>query len=84
MGVTNDASHGEWKRLLFLGFSWSSALAQRGFQAQGGRGHRLPVCCPEGLLPIHAGAEGREFMIEQGLIDPLEPLGKHEWGRCLT
>ena len=62
-------------RLLFRGFSWPSALAEGRFQAQGGGDHRLPVCGPEGLLPIHTGAQRGEFMIEERLIDPLEPVG---------
>jgi len=63
-------------RLLFWGFSWTPALAQRGLQVQGGRGHCLPVCCPEGLLSIHTGVQGGEFMVEERLIDPLEPAGR--------
>ena len=63
-------------RLLFWGFSRPSAVPHRGLQAQGGRGHRLPVGCPEGLLPIHAGAQGREFMIDERLINPREPVGR--------
>jgi hypothetical protein len=35
----------------------------------------LPVCGPEGLLSVHAGAERAEFRIEEGLLDPLEPFG---------
>jgi hypothetical protein len=49
-------------------------LAQGRFQAQGGGDHRLPVCYPEGLLAVHTGAERGEFMIEERLVDPLEPV----------
>ena len=35
----------------------------------------MPVCRPEGLLPIDASAQHGEFIIEERLIDPLEPLG---------
>ena len=63
-------------RLLFRGFSWPSALAQRGLQAQRGGDGGLPVYCPEGLLPIHTGAQGGEFMIDERLIDPREPVGR--------
>ena len=74
--MSNLASFSEKKkRLLFRGFSWPSALAQGRFQAQGGGDHRLPVCCPEGLLAIHAGAERGAFMIEEGLINTREPVG---------
>ena len=72
--VCNDARERKGDRLLFWGFSWPSALAQRGFQAQRGRGHRLPVCRPERLLPIYAGAQRGEFMVEKRLINPGEPL----------
>ena len=34
----------------------------------------MPVGGPEGLLPIHAGAEGSEFMIEERLINPAYSL----------
>ena len=56
---------GKGDRLLFRGFSRPSARAQRGLQAQGGGDHRLPVCGPEGLLAVHAGAQRGEFMIEE-------------------
>lgn len=62
-------------RLLFGRRPRATASPQRGLQAQGGRDGRLPVCRPEGLLPIHAGAQRGEFMIKEGLIDPREPLG---------
>lgn len=70
-----DAWRRKGDRPFFEGFSWPSALAQGGFQAQGGGDHRLPVCGSEGLLAVHAGAQRGEFMIEEQLIDPLEPFG---------
>lgn len=48
---------------------------ERGRETKCGGGGRLPVCRPEGLLPIDAGAQHGEFTIEERLIDPLEPLG---------
>lgn len=51
-------------------------MSQRGFQAQRGCDHRLPVRRSEGLLPIYAGAQGGKFMSNERLIDPLEPLGR--------
>ena len=53
-------------------------MSQRGFQAQRGRDHRLPVRRSEGLPAIHTGAQGGEFMINERLINLREPLG-----RCL-
>lgn len=42
------------------GVAWS--------QVQGGCGGKLPVYCPEGLLPIHAGAQGGECMIDESPV----------------
>jgi hypothetical protein len=36
----------------------------------------LPVFCSNWLLPVDAGPHGREFMIEQRLIDPLKPIAR--------
>jgi hypothetical protein len=36
----------------------------------------LPVGCAKGLLPIHTGAERREFLLEERLINPGEPVGR--------
>ena len=54
---------------------------QRGLQAQGGRDGRLPVHYPKGLLPIHTSAQDGEFLIDERLIDPREPLGRGFDGR---
>jgi hypothetical protein len=44
-------------------------------QAKGGRKNRLPVCRPERRLPIHSGAQGDEFMLNEWVMDPRERLG---------
>jgi len=53
-------------------------MPQRGFQSQRGRSHRLPVRRSEGLLAVYTGAQSSDCMINERLINPLEPLG-----RCL-
>jgi len=65
-------------RLLFWRRSRTPAMPQRGFQSQRGRSHRLPVRRSEGLLAVYTGAQSSDFMINERLINPLEPLG-----RCL-
>jgi len=67
---------GKGDRLLFWRVSWPTARTQRGVQAQSSRDGELPVCGSEGLLPIHAGAQSGEFMLEERLIDPRQPGGR--------
>lgn len=55
----------------------ASSWAERGLQAEGAGDPRLPGRGPEGLLPIHAGAKGGEFMLEEGLIDPVPPIARY-------
>ena len=71
-------------RLLFRLFLRATAFPQRGFQPQGGRGHYLPVCCSERLLSVHTGAQGREFMIDERLIDPRKPVSRDLNGSEVT
>jgi hypothetical protein len=60
----------------FLAASSASHASHRGFQAQSRCNVRLPVFPSEWLLPVDASAERDKFMIEQRLIDPLQPLGR--------
>lgn len=71
-------------RLLFGRFTGSPAWAQRGVQAQGSRDSGLPVGCSEGLLPIHAGAQGGEFMIDERLINPRKPVDRNLDGKRIA
>ena len=52
-------------------------MLQRGFQAQHGRDHRVPVRRSERLLAVHTGAQDGEFMINERLINPR--TGKVVW-----
>ena len=67
---------GKGDRRLFWQLPWAATSPQGGFQAPCGRGHCLPVCRAEGLLPIHTGAQGGEFMINERLINPVGPVGR--------
>ncbi len=53
-------------RLRFRKSSGSAVGAEGGFQPESTDDPGLPSGRPEGLLAIHTGAEGGEFMIEEG------------------
>lgn len=54
---------------------WMSSSSEYGRKAKRGGGGHLPICRSEGLLPIDAGGQHGEFIVEEWLIDLLEPLG---------
>ena len=51
-----------------------SASAQRGFESQRGGEPLLPLGHAKGLLAVHTGAEGGQFMCHERLINPRCPL----------
>ena len=88
---TGDATNRIWRsgkknrdRLLFWRFARSSARAEGGREAQRGGHRRLPVGGPERLLAVHTGAERGEFMLEEGLINPREPVARNLNGRRIA
>ena len=71
---------GKGDRLLCLGYAGAAAWAQCRFEA-------TRLCQPvnprkrtEGGLPVHASAEGREFLFKEGFFEPLGPVCGHVHG----
>ena len=71
-------------RLLFGGFTWPSTWAESGNKSQGRGNPRLPVCSPEGMLPIYTSAQGGEFMFEEGRINPRQSVGRCRHGKWVS
>lgn len=53
----SSGRNGKGDRLLFWSSVGPPAWPQRGGEPEQRGDPRLPVCSPEGLLPIHAGAQ---------------------------